>query len=85
MSMVFLVSLSGWLVGVLIGEPFGISLRVYREKLSLEARSGMGVYLKDHLDFYAQGLGSLNFYIFDNLFFYSGLGMVLGYKTGNLK
>ncbi len=82
--MVLLVSLSGWSAGVLIGEPVGVSLKVYREKFSLEARSGMGVYLKDYLDFYAQGLGSCNFYMFDNLFFYSGLGAVLGYKKGDL-
>ncbi|MEO0138400.1 MAG: tetratricopeptide repeat protein [candidate division WOR-3 bacterium] len=82
--MVLLVSLSGWSVGVLIGEPFGVSLKVYRERFSLEARSGMGVHLRDYLDFYVQGLGSYNFYMFDNLFFYSGFGPVLGYKRGNL-
>lgn len=77
--MVFLVSLSGWSAGVLIGVPFGISLKVYREKFSLETRSGMG-----YMDFYAQGLGHYNLYIFDNLFLYSGFGGLIGYRRGDL-
>lgn len=75
--MQFIISLSGWSAGLVFGEPFGVSLKLYKEKFSFELKAGKSLFLNKYgLEIYAGISPEINFYIYDNFMLYGAVGLL---------
>ncbi len=76
--MQFIIGLTGWSAGLVVGEPFGVSLKLYKEKFSFEVKAGKSLFLNKYgLGIYADISPEINFYIYDNFMFYGAVGLLL--------
>jgi len=75
--MQFIISLTGWSAGLVFGEPFGVSLKLYKEKFSFELKAGKSLFLNKYgLEMYAGISPEINFYIYDNFMLYGAVGLL---------